>query len=430
MLTNAKIINLINEIFIPNEQFLRNFHMAFINPYIQKIKKLQNDIEQWKAVLKKEEKQLHWYENFDLNRMKSCKNELIDEKNSIEARLLDAKSEIETLQKHLCEISKNKSAFWKLKSFFSEEQRELRSRIKSVRSAMTKLEDNRLANTSKASELDTKINQCDADISKFLNFDETNSRGIISQLNLSIESVRPQIQTLQAKSKELIDLINDELDDLNDKKNELSSIQDDIETANEIDQELNSAENSYERAMAHQKCERLFGDSKPQRVKSNKQRQITSIERSISKIEQRIKTKVARHNRTIDHLIFDGNNFCYTDQTFIGLSALLPTLDELKESYKITVIFDASIRRLLKTNDQKIRKLLPKVIDLHVVATRQAADETILEYAAKQENTYVITNDRFADFSSNIVVKENRLIRHEIMANSVFIHDLEVSCGY
>ena len=109
---------------------------------------------------------------------------------------------------------------------------------------------------------------------------------------------------------------------------------------------------------------------------------------------------------------------------------MLPTLEELKKSYKITVIFDASIRRILKANDQKIRKLLPKAIDLHVVATRQAADETILEYAAKQESTYVITNDRFADFSSNIVVRENRLIRYEIMANSVFIHDLGMSCSY
>ena len=160
--------------------------MAFINPYIQKIKKLQNDIEQWNAELNKEEKQLHWYENFDLNQMKSCKNELINKKSTIKVQLLDAKSEIETLQKRLDEISKNKSAFWKLKSFFSEEQRELRSQIKNVRSAITKLEDDRLANTSKASELDTKIDQCDADISKILNFDETNSRGIISQLKLSI----------------------------------------------------------------------------------------------------------------------------------------------------------------------------------------------------------------------------------------------------
>ena len=404
--------------------------MTFINPYTQKIRKLQNDIERWNAELSDEEKQLHWYEGFDLNGMESYKTELCGDKNSIEEKLLDIQSQIETLQNHLQEISKNKSAFWKLKTFFSEEQRELRSRVKDIRSAITTLEDDRIANTSKASELSTKINQCDADIYKFLKFDKNRSKGKISQLNLSIESVRPQIQTLQAKSKELINLINDELDDLNDKKNELSFIQDDIETANSIDQELNSAENSYERAMAHQKCERLLGDSSPQRVKSKKKRQIISIERSISKIEERIKTKIARHNQTIEHLIFDGNNFCYTDQNFIGLSALLPTLEELKKSYKITVIFDASIRRLLKTNDQKIRKLLPKVIDLHVVATRQAADETILEYAAKHENTYVITNDRFADFSSNSIVKENRLIRHEILVDQVFIHDLQINCTY
>ena len=192
--------------------------MTFINPYIQKIKKLQNDIERWNAELNKEEKQLHWYENFDLNQMKSFKNELTNEKNTIEAKILETKSEIETLQNHLQEISKNKSAFWKLKTFFSEEQRELRSRIKTVRSALTTIEDDCIANTSKASDLNTKINQCDADISKFLKFDEHRSRGMISQLNLSIESVWPQIQTLQAKSNELIDLVNDELDDLNDKK--------------------------------------------------------------------------------------------------------------------------------------------------------------------------------------------------------------------
>ena len=144
--------------------------MTFINPYIQKIRKLQNDIERWNAELSDEEKQLHWYEDFDLNRMESYKTELTDEKNSIEENLFDIQSQIETLQNHLQEISKNKSTFWKLKTFFSEEQRELRSRIKNVRSAITTLEDDRIANTSRASELNTEINQCDADIIKFLKF--------------------------------------------------------------------------------------------------------------------------------------------------------------------------------------------------------------------------------------------------------------------
>lgn len=96
----------------------------------------------------------------------------------------------------------------------------------------------------------------------------------------------------------------------------------------------------------------------------------------------------------------------------------------------MTVIFDAAIRHQLKRNDQEIRDQFNKRLNVHTVASKQLADETILETASHNKNDYVVSNDRFGELFDKEIVKNKRLIKHEILKGRVMIHEIDVNLKY
>ena len=102
---------------------------------------------------------------------------------------------------------------------------------------------------------------------------------------------------------------------------------------------------------------------------------------------------------------------------------------EIAENYEVIVVFDASIRTLLGINDQQIAFGFPLKVRVHVVANKQTADQTILEMASNPD-AYVISNDRFRDFTDKSAVNAQRLFRHEILAGKLLIHDLNIAITY
>ena len=95
-------------------------------------------------------------------------------------------------------------------------------------------------------------------------------------------------------------------------------------------------------------------------------------------IRDSIRDELQKLERTIGHLLIDGNNACYERQSFIGLSAISALLRELGGRYRTTVVFDASIRAMLKTDTQGIERALGKSHNTYVPPTKAAADEYLL----------------------------------------------------
>lgn len=222
-------------------------------------------------------------------------------------------------------------------------------------------------------------------------------------------------------------------------RSELSRLERQIAEVERFDKKISSAANSYERAKLHQECERRFGDSSPRAVIrairsqmrslpnsiGDHERQIDRIGRDMDKTNQRITKLVAVAARDIHALIIDGNNFCYQGNDFIGLAALIPMTKNLAERYALTVVFDAAIRGLLGVSDDDLRAALPAA-EVHVVASRIKADETILD-AADEPTAWVVSNDRFGDYRDKTPVKEGRVIRHEILRGRILVHELGVN---
>lgn len=172
------------------------------------------------------------------------------------------------------------------------------------------------------------------------------------------------------------------------------------------------------------KSEQRFDRSSPRGVASAKRRALNSVNRNIAKVEARLTEIGRRASRDVKALIIDGNNLCYQDSEFIGLAALKPLCTRLATTRDVTVVFDSSIRRHLQVRDDDLRRMLPDVA-VHVVAPRRAADETILD-SAQDGYVYVISNDRFGEFREKAAVREDRLLRHEIINGRVLVHDLWV----
>lgn len=197
-----------------------------------------------------------------------------------------------------------------------------------------------------------------------------------------------------------------------------------IEQARQLDGKLDRAPNGYERKKIHGRCERELGHGSPARVIRERERLIEGHERTLGKLDDRLRGIARRWERDIRTLVIDGSNLCYAGETFIGLHAIEALLPDLIGRYGVTVVFDASIRRKLSMGDAAIPAALAGEAEIIVTLTKTAADETILKLAGDDETVFVPSNDRFLDFPEMAAVASSRLIRHSVTADRVMVEDL------
>lgn len=203
------------------------------------------------------------------------------------------------------------------------------------------------------------------------------------------------------------------------------TVEQDVAKAEQIKLRLGGAANSYERKLIHDECAAAFGNDKPARVLDRLGKELGSINHTIVKLDRRLRELAARATRTVETIVIDGNNLCYQQREFVGLSALRPAAHTLAKNHAVVVVFDASIRSKLKMSNQDIAAELGDQVITHIVASKQKADETVLD-AAAASTAFVVSNDRFGDFPEKAAVRDQRIIRHEILNGKIFIHELQV----
>lgn len=135
-------------------------------------------------------------------------------------------------------------------------------------------------------------------------------------------------------------------------------------------------------------------------------RRATQHRRQYRKTQEANRRLIGIATRDIRHIVIDGNNLCYEGKRFLKLAALEVLVPLLTHRYKVTLIFDASIRSKLELSSQDIANLFPQVERVHIVATRRKADETILAIASDDPHSFVLSNDRFADYPEKRASKQ------------------------
>ena len=248
-----------------------------------------------------------------------------------------------------------------------------------------------------------------------------------------LEAIRPEIQRVTSELREVapayakVEAILEPIRrEHSERTRELLGMDQRIAQAQTFNDRLSQAKSPREQAIIHRECESALGGGKPGLLVENEKKLRDSLLRNWKKVLDRTISDVRKADRSVQELIIDGSNLCYRGKDFIGLAALIPLIGALPSECKTTVLFDTGICGSLKMAEADIQKRLPRVV-VHVIQSRQQADELILDSACGKPGAFVLSNDRFVDFKEKEVVASGRVFRHDIVSDLVSVSALGIT---
>lgn len=419
-----------------------NTYVEKYSSYKKQLINISNSIEYLEIQLKESERKILLHNSFSLDenmkKLNIIRNNISEFDNSlkINTREKEIKSkEIICLDEKIKKLVKNSSLFpYIIHSIFSndlsDEHTALR-KSKETKSAEIKKLEEKISNLeSKRETLKKEEEYFDIKIQNHNNFNKNSEYENIESLKSKILTLKNNKNDTKLTLQKLDLYAGVHISEYFKLKSQISSLEEEIRSAESIDRDLTRASNSYERALLHEKCEKQFGNGRPSSVINDRKKHIHSIERSIIKLEKRIDDEMKKSSREIDHIIIDGNNMCYERNNFIQLRAISALLKSLPKNMKKIVVFDASIRKLMKVNDQDLSNYFGENAEIYVTPTKTSADEYILKLSEKYENTYIISNDRYSDFHDYKSIKDGKVIRFMTTSDNIIINDLSVSASF
>lgn len=321
----------------------------------------------------------------------------------------------------------NPLAVWK---FFTAEQKQLRAEAGRLERELAATKQRLSGDQEALSKVRADTTTARRRLSDHESFNLKDAEKRLSSLGPEIERIRTDQAAASAELTRIETRIHPHTQQLDRLKSELATLNAYIARANGFEQDLSSASNSYERAMIHKECEEKFGTGSPKQVISDCRRKIRTLENNIPKLERRIRDELQKLERTIGHLLIDGNNACYEGQSFIGTRAISALLLALGGRYKTTIVFDASIRAMLKTDNQGVERILGTSGNTHVAPTKTAADEYLMKLADNDKNTFILSNDRFAEYHDYDAVESGRILRFLIAEGRLMINDIDIAVKF
>lgn len=376
------------------------------------------------------ERALTNHRNFDPRQWTEAVSKLSLVKDQVAESLALANATLRDQHVTLQQLTARKVSFLKIRSYFSAEQKLLRSQAAAQAARVSESEADKKRLEGKLTATKAEIEQKTRELAAFHAFDAKATERELCRIFGEMASMSDDIAMLDLEISRINQKIGPLVTEYEDLQANVINLKETISAADSLDNDLSAADNSYERAQIHADCEERFGNGSPKKVRGDASRELRSIEYNLPKLERRIRDELKKFDMSVSHIIIDGNNACYERSTFIRLHALTHLVDELAKNYKVTVVFDASIRSLLKTDDAGITRIIGHSATVHVAPTRTGADEYILRLAEAQPESYVLSNDRFAEFSEFDAVKSGRLIRFMIANNHIMLNDLDIDIPF
>ena len=400
------------------------------NPFTQKYNYLSSRINKKnsdKAILVDE---LKWFDSNNISTLSSSLKEMVTSSNNYN-RLIDVHNkEIEIINANIQDTQKKTKTLFNPLNWFDDIQKKYRKKTHTLITELKTVEDHKKKSKRLLATTVRSMANIRSNIEKHKNFNRKKINNDISNLNNEVVLLEAQLQKVST-SKHTVDVaLKPIIKQIKEYKSNISVAKEKIIKVQRFEHNLDMADNSYERAMIHEECEKLFGDGRPKKIIRQLEGTIRRFERDLDKAQKRALIVGEKSSRDIKRIIIDGNNMCYEGNKFVGLDPLIASAQLLLKKYKVTIIFDSAIRSQSKSNDQIIREQFNRNIKIHVVATKQLADETILDVASDDDTCFILSNDRFGEYNEKEAVKNNRLIRHEIVDRKVIIHDLNINVRY
>lgn len=388
---------------------------------------LERQLEAGKAKRKRIEADLLAHSRFNVGEATSELSRLHYDLSTKQKPLDQLVAQISSIKDNIKRLESKASSPLMFITYLSKPQVELRKRISELKSrdAAAKIE---IANLeSECRNIQDNAQKISNDVSRFSKFDATAANMEIEEIRASENEIIRDLGRVTAEISAILDKAGSHIDEYDRLQQEARKLSAQISKAEQLDLELSHASNGYERAKIHEQCEAQFGDGSPKRILRDARGKLRSVNNNIPKLERRIKDAIQKSERIVSHLIIDGNNACYDNGTFIQLRAVRALVNWAKQEFKVTVVFDSSIRRNLKADDSDIRRYLGASASVYVSPTKTAADEYILKLAGTDPHTFVLSNDRYAEFHDYDAVATERVLRFMIAEDRIMVNDLDLS---
>lgn len=253
------------------------------------------------------------------------------------------------------------------------------------------------------------------------------SQQIIS-LETRLIKIQEELNINEFVLKELKDNLSKDIERLNNLIIDFNNIE-------EQEQEL-SCSNSYERKQIHENLENYYGSGNAKHLKIKFRNEIIPLQKKINSTIEKIR-KNTLYNFKIDiikrncrRLIIDGNNFLYnTSNKNVGSAPLLYLVNYLmlNYDYNITVVYDQSFQ---DEQIEVLKEALPTKVKVTIAKDHQTADDLIVNLGNNDNDTYIISNDNFDDYSTNEIITEKRLIKHYISDGLIEIPLLNIALEF
>jgi hypothetical protein len=397
------------------------------NQFSKKLKELQDEHDFIDSQIKDQSSQLSWFEKFD---SENAHKSLMSARRGIDAmrsQINEVAKKAADLRIEIQRLGDTASLGFDPRHWFSSERKAAVQQLASAKKDLENREE-------KIKNLEQRLRtgehsavQLDSDLCRYRTFNELLVQATRRSLQIQLEQLKPQLSRMRQRKEDLDLKLGEPQRALANFRKRRDVLLYELNRAGQFERDLASARSPRERAQIHAACERDIGESSPNKVLQSRRGELRSVEDSINKLQERINriTMIAQHD--VRALVIDGNNLCYRQKEFIGLSALEALIPMLAAKYAVNLIFDSGIRGRLRANDSQIQERFPLASLVHVVASREKADETILDIAGNDKHTFVISNDRFKDFPEKEAVRQDHIFRHEIVDNMILIHDLNIS---
>ncbi|HFI2159454.1 TPA: hypothetical protein ACIDX1_000066 [Pseudomonas aeruginosa] len=396
------------------------------NPYAFQVSELNSRILTLQGDQLKLDAQLKAYQEFDLEEQGQLLREIRSNLQAEEIGLLiDLKDLDQIKTAHDAAIPQTRASF-DPRYWFSSQRAVAKQVLAAYSDKLSDISSKVAARKGRIRSLTENSSTLDFNIGQHLATDILLLQARLNTNEIELNVLQAQLGPLLAQEAEINDLIGSQVSSLRELGARRSNLLSVIRTAEGFENGLARAANSFERMEIHRRCEAALGNGKPGVVISRSKGELRGLEDNMEKLKIAIELAVTRATAEIKALILDGNNLCNTqNKEFIGLRGLLAVIPLMLKKYRVTLIFDPGIRTKLKTTATQLQALFPGV-ELHVMKSKVAADETILNAAQFDPQTYIISRDRFKDFPHLNAVKQQRVLGFTVLNNTISIESLNI----
>ena len=259
------------------------------NPYAKRCAVLKKEYLSAERERQELRDQLDWYESFNASIVSNVLRRANQELDSSKRKLEEVQVNVAAQTLREKALREAASLGWDPRFWFSSERSAKRRDLADHRWSLGQLVEERNQLRLRVQAKSEQIGMRQAELDRYEGFDGREAAAALKSLDPKLVQLSAELEKLKPKKDQMDRQLRAPLEELMEMQSRKGPLETAIAQAEELEQRLSSADNAYERHLVHEECGATFGESKPARVITAKKKELASVERSLGKLNDRLK---------------------------------------------------------------------------------------------------------------------------------------------